>query len=198
LLGRLRGWTGRQFERRALGVETYGESLATGWFALWAIFHGLEVSRQDVFVDLGSGTGRVLFMAARRPFRRVVGIESDVRLSEIARANLERNRRRLRCQEFEVLTMDIREWEPHHDVSVVYLYVAYDYAPEIPQGVVESLRSSITRSPRRVRLILPDSVPEELERSLDGWRLEPLRDRVARPLRGRLPERSRVATLDRS
>jgi SAM-dependent methyltransferase len=40
------------------------------------------------FVDLGSGKGRVLLVAARRPFARVVGIEASARLHQVARANL--------------------------------------------------------------------------------------------------------------
>jgi 16S rRNA G966 N2-methylase RsmD len=40
------------------------------------------------FVDIGSGRGRVLFEAARRPFQRVVGIESAEELHEDAALNL--------------------------------------------------------------------------------------------------------------
>src|ERR1700680_3118745 len=42
---------------------------------------------QDVFVDYGSGMGRVLLMAARYPFRRVIGVEISAVLNEIARKN---------------------------------------------------------------------------------------------------------------
>src|SRR5215218_10190886 len=81
----------RLFER-LIGVQTYGDMLTSGWVALWALFGRLEVSRDDVFVDLGCGKGRVLYMAARRPFKRVIGIEWSERFSRIARVNLDRNR----------------------------------------------------------------------------------------------------------
>jgi SAM-dependent methyltransferase len=40
------------------------------------------------FVDIGAGMGRVVFLAARRPFRAVIGVEISPALVEIARENL--------------------------------------------------------------------------------------------------------------
>ncbi|HWT05849.1 MAG TPA: class I SAM-dependent methyltransferase, partial [Xanthomonadales bacterium] len=40
------------------------------------------------FVDLGAGMGRVVLLAARRPFRAVIGVEISPALVEIARENL--------------------------------------------------------------------------------------------------------------
>ena len=50
--------------------------------------HG-EVDSDDVFIDLGSGKGRmVLAAAARYPFKRVIGVELAEQLHEVARANV--------------------------------------------------------------------------------------------------------------
>ncbi len=43
---------------------------------------------RTTFVDLGAGMGRVLLLAARRPFRAVIGVEISPALAEIARENL--------------------------------------------------------------------------------------------------------------
>jgi len=40
------------------------------------------------FIDLGSGKGRVLMLAARHPFRRIVGVELSASLHATARANV--------------------------------------------------------------------------------------------------------------
>lgn len=40
------------------------------------------------FVDIGAGMGRVVFLAARRPFRAIIGVEISPALVEIARDNL--------------------------------------------------------------------------------------------------------------
>jgi hypothetical protein len=190
-----RAWALRLFER-LLGVETHGDVLSSGWLALWGVFHGLEVTRDDVFVDLGSGKGRVLYMAARRPFKRVEGIEWSEPLNRIARANLERSRQRLRCREIKIWTVDIQEWEVPEDATVIYLYIAFPFSPEIPERLISKMRTSVERSPRRLRLIFPDPLPEHLERALAGWRLEPLRALMPFYLQGRLAERSCIATIE--
>ena len=48
----------------------------------------LDYSR-FVFVDLGSGKGRVLLMAAQLPFRRVIGVEIAEELIQCARCNID-------------------------------------------------------------------------------------------------------------
>jgi len=83
-----RAWT-RLFER-ALGIDTAGiielDELdvadferegyeGSGWLDLRRMLRPGEVKPGDVFLDLGSGKGRVLMLAARYPFARVIGVE---------------------------------------------------------------------------------------------------------------------------
>ena len=110
-----------------------------------------HVSENDVFVDVGSGMGRVLLMAARRPFKRVIGIERSAELNRIARRILERRRHRLACRDVELHSIDAREWEVPDDLSVVYLFCPFP--AEVFAQLVESLIASIDRSPRHLRLI---------------------------------------------
>ena len=44
--------------------------------------------REFVFVDYGSGKGRVLMLAADYPFKRIVGVEFSPPLDRIARENI--------------------------------------------------------------------------------------------------------------
>jgi SAM-dependent methyltransferase len=185
----------RLFER-LIGVQTYGDMLTSGWVALWALFGRLEVSRDDVFVDLGCGKGRVLYMAGRRPFKRVIGIEWSERFCQIARANLERNRHRLRCQNTEVVTIDLREWEVPDDVTVIYFFVSFPLEPEVVDRLISKLTASAERVPRRLRFISFEPLSPMLQESLVGWDLEPLRERVPFYLRRRFHPHSCMATLD--
>ena len=50
------------------------------------------------FVDLGSGKGRVLLLAALRPFRRVIGVEISASLHTRAQANVEALRGAIRVR----------------------------------------------------------------------------------------------------
>ena len=54
-----------------------------------ALFDASPLRPQDAtFVDLGAGMGRVVMLAARRPYRAVTGVEISPALVEIARENV--------------------------------------------------------------------------------------------------------------
>jgi SAM-dependent methyltransferase len=126
-----------RLERHYLGVDTGGDIRpqelgyphglyrGSSWLVLAEIFRRLEVGEQDVFVDVGSGMGRAVLMAARRPFKRVIGVERSERLNEVARGVVDRNRRRLSCQDVELVTVDALDWEIPDDLTVVYLYCPF-------------------------------------------------------------------------
>jgi SAM-dependent methyltransferase len=58
----------------------------------WMLDRAGVMPASTTFVDLGCGKGRVLLVAAARPFERVVGIEISTDLVAIARANVARYR----------------------------------------------------------------------------------------------------------
>src|SRR5436190_2276182 len=69
---------------------------ASPWGILRRVLATDEVNREDVFLDLGSGTGRVLLEAALHyPFRRIIGVEVVPKLTAIARETIDRNRHRM-------------------------------------------------------------------------------------------------------
>ena len=61
---------------------------------LWPIFDQLALEPSDVFIDIGSGKGRVLCCAARYPVERVVGVDLSEPFCEAARKNARRMRGR--------------------------------------------------------------------------------------------------------
>lgn len=75
------------------------------------------------FVDLGSGMGRVVLLAARRAYRQIVGIEISPALHEVALENLARvDRERLRCKDVRLLRRDAARYALPAGNLVVYLY----------------------------------------------------------------------------
>jgi precorrin-6B methylase 2 len=150
-------------EQRYLGVNTGGEIRAqelgfehapyigSSWLVLWELFRSLEVAEDEVFVDIGSGMGRVVLMAAHRPFQRVIGVERSDRLTEVAKGVIARHRHRLTCQDIELLSVDALEWEIPDDLTIVYVYAPFP--DEVFGQFVDRLVASIERCPRVIRLI---------------------------------------------
>jgi SAM-dependent methyltransferase len=136
------------------GQNPYAPS---GWSYLKRGLRGYPVNRNDVFVDFGSGKGRIIYQAARLPFGRVVGIDLSEDLNEIARQNIERNRSRLRCQNVDFITGDMTTTPVPDEMTVAYMFNSVN--GELFQRLMANIVASLDRRPRRVRLIYAN--PEE-------------------------------------
>jgi SAM-dependent methyltransferase len=177
------------FERR-YGLRTSERAIAqtlalpsarlmrpTGWWVLRRILPADEVGFDDVFLDIGSGSGRVVFLAARYPFRRVIGVERDARLVEMAESNVAGNRERLGCAEIEFVNADAAAFEVPDDVTVAFMYNPFQ--GETFRTVISAIIDSYDRSPRRLRFIYSNPVEHDHLigtgrfreiRRLRGWR----------------------------
>lgn len=75
------------------------------------------------FVDVGSGLGRGVLLAARRPFRQVVGIELSGALHEVARENLAQAHDPLRrCRDIRLVRADATTFAFPPGPLLLYLY----------------------------------------------------------------------------
>ncbi|HEX3147671.1 MAG TPA: class I SAM-dependent methyltransferase [Gemmataceae bacterium] len=111
---------------------------------------------QEVFLDYGSGMGRVVLMAARYPFRRVIGVEISAVLNEVARKNLDRLAGRRRCDCVELWTSDAARFPVPDDVSVIFLYNPFH--GDVLRQVLSNIRTSLDRLPRRIVMIFNNPV----------------------------------------
>ena len=102
------------------------------------------------FVDLGAGMGRVVMLAARRPFRAVVGVEISPALAEIARENLAslRDPRRV-ATDVKIVRADASEYVIPRGDLVVFMYNPFR-APVMTE-VLENLTAS--GEPREIVLL---------------------------------------------
>lgn len=158
LVGRLQKLLfGRRVDTEGIGIEpdhfhpdrvTYGPS---DWRMVRRVLRRLDITPEDVLVDFGSGKGRVVYEAAKLPFKRVVGVEIVERLNRVAEENIERNRHRLACPDVELVTEDATAFTVPDDMTVAYLY--YPFVGETFRVVIENIVASLDRAPRRVRIV---------------------------------------------
>jgi SAM-dependent methyltransferase len=141
----------------------------TPWTTLARALSPREVRPDDVFVDFGAGKGRVVFLAARYPFKRVVGVEVSAVLSAVARDNVERSRARLRCREVEIVTSDVLDYAIPDDMSVAFFF--NPFRGHVFATVVERLLASVDIHPRRLRLIYRNPAEHELLMATGRFRL---------------------------
>jgi len=166
------GITNLLFERR-LGVHTSGnigldelgiaadgrEGYApVGWLRLRQILPPNTVTSDDVFLDIGSGMGRAVLLAAAYPFRRVTGVELSTQLLAIAQDNVDRCMARLRCKDVVLVNADAVDYEIPDDVTVIFMNNPIQGANFA--AVVKNVLDSYDRRPRMLRIVYGNPVEE--------------------------------------
>jgi SAM-dependent methyltransferase len=121
------------------------------WHVLPRALRYLGVTDRDTFVDFGCGKGRVVHQAAKRPFRRVIGVEISPVLAEIARTALAARRHQHRCRNVEIVVSDATAFRLPDDVTIGYFY--HPFVNATFDAVLRNIVDSVDRHPRRVRLI---------------------------------------------
>ncbi len=111
--------------------------------------HGLTALNfgELTFVDLGSGKGRTLLMAADYPFRRVVGVELLPALNQIAQQNLARYQSdSQKCFALETICADATTFPLPAGPLVIYLFNPF---PETGlRRTLANLEKTLQESPR--------------------------------------------------
>jgi Histone methylation protein DOT1 len=145
--------TGGEVSMEELGLADYNRQYykPSHWLALRRALPRRDLGSNDVFIDFGSGMGRVVLQAGRYPLKRVIGVELSEELNAIARANLKRDRERLACRDVELVTSDALEYEIPDDVTIAYFY--NPFRGDIFSTVIDRLIATVDRNPRRLRII---------------------------------------------
>jgi len=117
-----------------------------------ALFHEMVSSLsipfpEFTFIDLGSGKGRTLLMAADYPFRKIIGVELLPDLHQTAEKNVKAySHPNQKCFSLESICADARDFEFPAEPTVLYLF------NPLPQGglalVVKNLQRSLNLHPR--------------------------------------------------
>ena len=109
----------------------------------------LEIAHEDfVFIDFGSGKGRVLFLASEFPFQRIIGLEFSSELHSAALANLELYRSSTqRCRNITSLCVDFTTFRLPPLPLVLYFYnpASLDVMATVAANIAHSLRENERR-----------------------------------------------------
>jgi SAM-dependent methyltransferase len=131
-----------------------------------ALFHEmlshLKIDFRDfTFIDLGSGKGRALLMAADLPFRRILGVELLPALHEIALENILRYKSEsLQCLAVESVCGDAREFVFPPEPFVLYLFNPLPEAGLLQ--TIQNLDSSLRENPRKVYVLYHNPLLEHV------------------------------------
>ena len=147
--------TSGRVSRDLLGYhdEAFSFYAPTAYGNILRILRALDVrpGSREVLVDFGCGKGRVLAMAARLPFARLVGVERSPRLAADTRHNVDRARRRGASAPVDVVTADAAVYEVPDETTIVYF--ASPFSGHVLDAVLQNVSASLTRDPRPLRIV---------------------------------------------
>ncbi len=99
--------------------------------------------REFTFIDIGSGKGRALLMAADYPFRRIMGIELLPELHRVATENIRKYKSESQqCFAIECVAEDASEFVFPPEPTVLYLF------NPLPESGLNTMLSNLERSLR--------------------------------------------------
>ncbi|MGA9812715.1 MAG: class I SAM-dependent methyltransferase [Terriglobales bacterium] len=141
------GWRERLLGQFHSGYQPTEPALFT------EMMSSLNINFQEfTFIDLGSGKGRVLLMAADYPFHRIVGVELFPALHRVAQQNLDAYASdSQRCFVMETVCEDAREFVFPEEPTLLYLFNSLPEAALIE--VMTNLNDSLHQCPREVYLL---------------------------------------------
>ncbi len=105
--------------------------------------------QRGTFVDLGSGKGRVMMMAALQGYTNIIGVEFSKSLSRICENNLENFKRKSKkTSRFSAVTMNVINYKIPLDTSVIFL--GNPFNGHIMKDVLTQINVSLEASPRDI------------------------------------------------
>jgi hypothetical protein len=109
------------------------------------------------FVDYGAGKGRVMLLAAERPFAAVAGVEFAAELHDDAEMNIAQYpRSRMRCRNVQCIHEDAAQVGPPEGESLHYFF--NPFSREVFAEVLNNIVLSYRHKPRRMYLVLVDPI----------------------------------------
>lgn len=116
------------------------------------LMSSMSFQNDSVFVDLGCGKGKMLLLAPRFGFKKVVGVDFSGQLCECARKNISIYQRKTGFNaEVQVIHSDVVDYKIKDDENVFYLFNPFDEV--VLKKVFENIYSSAEKNPRPVFVI---------------------------------------------
>jgi len=172
LLARIRRKISDTYWEQRFGVATETPEPAAGpdsrvyvtlpYRAIFAILRRLALGSSDTLIEIGCGKGRVLLAAMQFPVAAIVGIELSRKLADIARKNVEKQRRS--SPPVQIINQPAQEADLRRG-NVFYLY--NPFGPDSFRAFLRRLEQGLHDAPRDVRIAYVRTYHDDVFREFD-------------------------------
>ncbi|MBU1006580.1 MAG: methyltransferase domain-containing protein [Candidatus Omnitrophica bacterium] len=122
--------------------------MPTSYYILKEIMDYLKLNKDDIFVDLGCGKGRAMFVASMQGVKKVIGVEIEEGLVKSANenaGNFRFNKSALFILHKDVIDLDLSEG------TVFFMF--NPFGEDLFSKVIENIKASLKINPRGIRIV---------------------------------------------
>lgn len=131
----------------------------------------IKLKEDDVLVDYGCGSGRVLFAMATQNLKKVIGIEFDESLVNIARKNLYQFK--FKNTPIEIIHMDATTFNP---IEGTIFYLGNPFGEKTLKIVLDNIKISLDKNPRTIKIVYFNSTGKSVLEKNDWLEIEGIID----------------------
>ena len=124
------------------------------------LFNQLTPTDYNHFVDIGSGKGRAMCVAAAKGFKKVTGIDFSKDFCVAALENLSEMKTRIPALQYKVINNDAFYFEIDTDVDCIFMFNPFDEI--IMNAVINNIEKSLRKLPRDITLIYCNPLHRDL------------------------------------
>jgi SAM-dependent methyltransferase len=150
----------KKMERKGIDITHATIYMPVSYIFLEEIFQQLPVSVKDHFLDIGSGKGRAMCIAAHYGFKKVTGIDFSKELCDAAKDNLAITQQRIPALSYEIINNDAFYFKIPADVDCIFFFNPFDEI--IMSGVADNILNSLQHHPRKMHIIYVNPLHKEL------------------------------------
>jgi SAM-dependent methyltransferase len=150
----------QKLEKQGIDISHATIYMPVSYTLLEEIIEQLPITIRTHFLDLGSGKGRALCIAAHKGFKQVTGLDFARDLCEAAKENLVITKQKNPAFEYKVINNDAFYFEIPDDVDCIFLFNPFDEI--IMSAVVNNICSSLQNNPRTISIIYVNPLHKDL------------------------------------
>ena len=144
----------KKLESKGIDITHATIYMPVSYSLLEELFNQLNYSTNkpiNHFLDIGSGKGRALCVAAHNGFKKVTGIDFSKELCNVANENLMLTKQKNPALKYKVINNDAFYYEIPTDVDCIFMFNPFDDV--IMNGVTENILESYEMNPRTMYII---------------------------------------------
>lgn len=142
----------KELDNKGIDIEHATIYMPASYDLLETVFGKLDISSFNHVIDIGSGKGRPLCVAAHLGVQKVTGIDFSKEFCEAAKFNLQKTQQSFPNLQFKIYNNDAFYFEIEDDVDCIFMFNPFDEI--IMSGVIENIEISLENNPGK----LPSSI----------------------------------------